>query len=378
MKKTNLIFLHKVLKAIADSIIKVFIPLFILKETGKLEYSLMYLAINGVVVILLNLLLKKFLQKYGVISIMLHFVPIIITEALLSLLPINLFVLISCSVLMGVSQTLYSVPLNLIFAFGDKETNVAKFQIATNVGKLGFILISGFMLGSTIQNSFLILSIVSTLFYITSVVPLMFAYNMLKQNYIDVSNAHLNTEKQPISNTDKLFVLFHIGFGSFQACLDNIIPLYLYVNNLSFTAVTIVIAIIEVLRIVSNYIAKWLVGKGKQRLSCIISCSIFTVCVACLVIFKNPVVLYVFSCLCSLCFPLTFVPMFKKFCNHLTTTNNVFDGLVYRDVYIFSFRPLLYGTYYLGLGLVPCFVTGLIAMGVMFYSEFKLTSKRGV
>ena len=91
---------------------------------------------------------------------MVHFIPIIVTMGLFSFLQIDITLVIIAAILMSFSQTLYSIPLNLIFTFGDKKTNVGKFQIASNLGKLTFTLISGYLLSSTIRNSFLILSIV--------------------------------------------------------------------------------------------------------------------------------------------------------------------------------------------------------------------------
>ena len=373
MKKNNLIFTHKVLKAIADSMIQIFIPLYILKQTGELWLALSYLAIYSTFVILGNLCFKKFIQKFGIVAIMLHFVPIIATEAILSFCKLNILTLLICALLMGIAQSLYSVPINLIFTFGDKDTNVAKFQIASNVGKLSFVLVSGFVLSSTITNSFLIMCIVSSVFYIACVIPILFAYNLLKQNH---ENMIQNATKVQPDKTYKKFVLFHVGFGTFQACLDNCLPLYLFINNLSFQSVTIIIAIIELCKILANYVAKLLVKHGKEKVSFIISCSVFLICIVCLLTFKIPVVLYVFSCLCSLSFPLTFVPMFKKYCTYLTDLSNVFDGMVYRDVYIFSCRPLLYCSYFCGLGLYACFGVGIISMIAMFVSELKLIDSK--
>lgn len=370
--KDNLIFLHKFLKAIADSIIQVFIPLFILKQTGELWLSITYLAVYSLFVFINISLLKKLIQSRTVLCIIFHFIPIIISQCLLSFLSINVFVVLGCALLMSVAQALYSVPINLVFAFSDSSTNVAKFQIGTNFAKLLFILISGFII-STSSSSVALLSIVSSVFYIACVVPILFAYNELKNNY----NAAIQKDKAADmkKKVDKKFVLFHIGFGCFQATIDYIIPLFLFINNLSFQAVTIIMALVELMRILSNYIAKYLVKINKQRLSCIISCSIFLVSLICLVTFKIPVLLYICTCLCSISFPLTFVPMFKKYCNYLIETDNIFDGMTERDLEIFSFRPLVYLAALTGLGMYPSFVLGLIAMIIMFTYQMKLTRK---
>lgn len=370
--KDNLIFLHKFLKAIADSIIQVFIPLFILKQTGELWLSITYLAVYSLFVFINISILKKLIQSRTVLCIIFHFIPIIASQCLLSFLSINIFVVLGCALLMSVAQALYSVPINLVFAFSDSSTNVAKFQIGTNFAKLLFILISGFII-STSSSSVALLSIISSLFYIACVVPILFAYNELKNNYnTTIQKDKVERVKKKI---DKRFVLFHIGFGCFQATIDYIIPLYLFINNLSFQAVTIIMALVELMRILSNYIAKYLVKINKQRLSCIISCSIFLVSLICLVTFKIPVLLYICTCLCSISFPLTFVPMFKKYCNYLTETDNIFAGMTERDLEIFSFRPVVYLAALAGLGMYPSFSLGLIAMIIMFTCQMKLTKQ---
>ena len=154
MKKDNLIFIHKLLKAIADSIIKLFLPLYILKQTNDINLAMLYLIIYSSCVMLTMFILKTIIQKFGVFAIMVHFIPIIVTMGLFSFLQIDITLVIIAAILMSFSQTLYSIPLNLIFTFGDKKTNVGKFQIASNIGKLTFTLISGYLLSSTIRNSF--------------------------------------------------------------------------------------------------------------------------------------------------------------------------------------------------------------------------------
>ena len=133
MKNQNNIFIHKLLKSIADSIIIVFIPLYVLKTTNDFRLSMAYLIIFSLFVLFFMFVLKKLIQKYGVLAMILHFIPIIITEYILSFATIDIWIIIICAGLMGLSQALYSIPLNLVFTFGDKKTNVGLFMIATNI-----------------------------------------------------------------------------------------------------------------------------------------------------------------------------------------------------------------------------------------------------
>lgn len=366
--KTNLIFIHKVLKAIADSLIQVFIPLYILKVSGDINLAFMYLAIHGSMVIIFNIALKKLLQKFGVICIILHFIPIIATEAILSFCQITPLTIIPCALCTSLTQTLYSVPLNLIFSFSDKKTNVAKFQIATNIGKLVFILVGGFFLSSSVENSFLILSVVSSFIYVLSVIPIFYAYDMLKTSY----NSH-PTSTVPRTSTDKWFAVFHMSFGTFQETIDKIVPLFLFINNLSFQAVTTLLAVNELIKVGTNYFAKYLVKSGKEKLSCLLSCVVLLCSVVGILFVKNSTILYILSCLCSFSFPLTFVPMFKKYCNHLTSTNRQFEGMTERDIEIFSCRPIMHSSCLIFSSFYGPFAIGMISIISLFIAEMKLT-----
>lgn len=378
--QTNLIFTHKLLKAIGDSIIKVFIPLYILKSTNDIKLAMLYLLVYSLSTIIYMVILKKFILKYGVLSIMLHAIPLIVNQMLLSFYTIDLTISIVCGLLIGLAQTLYSIPLNLMFSYIDKNTDVAKFEVSTNIGKLVFILISGYLLSSNLKNSFLFLSLTASVIYIASIIPIMFAYNLLKSNYDNFKNAKTikdqNNDAKIDNKTYIKYNIFHISFGLFQFVIDNIVPLYLYINNLSFESVTIVIALIELFKVLANYLAKFFVKHNKQLLCSCISTVLFLVSTILIMIFKTPIVLYILSCLISVTFPLVFVPMFHSFCTQINQDNNIIQGHFVRDCYIFSGRvpacTLLYffPNFYFGFGI------GIGAIIVMFVIEFSLLKSK--
>ena len=90
---------------------------------------------------------------------------------------------------------------------------------------------------------------------------------------------------------------------------------------------------------------------------------------------KVPVVLYIFSTICSLSFPLTFVPMFGLYCNYIKQNNIIFKGMTERDFELFSLRAPMYALSYIGFGLYPCLIVGVVAVPIMFISEIKLINK---
>ena len=367
MKNQNNIFIHKLLKSIADSIIIVFIPLYVLKTTNDFRLSMAYLIIFSLFVLFFMFVLKKLIQKYGVLAMILHFIPIIITEYILSFATINIWIIIICAGLMGLSQALYSIPLNLVFTFGDKKTNVGLFMIATNIGKIIFTLVSGFILSSEIKNSFLILSIASTSFYILSIFPILFAYKELKNNYDNTKNNNSETVK-----LNPWFIIFHISFGLFQPIMDNIVPLYLYMNDLSFQAVTIFIVVVEVLKVLANMISQIAVRHKKSIYLVSISFVLFFASIISIIFVKNNIALYILSTTASVSFPFTFVPMFGLYCNYLRKNNNVIQGITRRDFDIFSLRAPMYALSYIGFALLPCLILGVVTVPIMLLSEIKL------
>ena len=367
MKKGNQIFIHKLLKSIADSIIIVFIPLYILKVTNDFRLSMAYLIIFSLFVLFFMFILKKIIQKYGVLAMIIHFIPIIITEYVLSFATINIGVIILSAGLMGLSQALYSIPLNLVFTFGDKKNNVGLFMIATNIGKIVFTLVSGFLLSSEIKNSFLILSIASSIFYVVSIFPILFAYKELKDNY---DNTKSNNSEHVKLNP--WFIVFHIAFGLFQPIMDNIVPLYLYINDLSFQSVTIFIVLVEFLKVLANMISQIAVRHNKSIYLICISFVLFFFSIIAIIFVKNNIALYILSTTASVSFPFTFVPMFGLYCNYLRKNNNVIQGITRRDFDIFSLRAPMYALGYIGFGLLPCLILGVVIVPIMLLSEIKL------
>lgn len=370
MNKTNLIFLHKTIKAIADSIIKVFVPLLILKSSGSMALVILYLCLYNPLCVLLNLALKKFLQKYGVVAIILHFLPMIAVQFLLNA-KITWLICIVLVVLMAFAQVLYSVPINILFSLTDKSVNVAKFEIPTNIGKMVFLLVSGYMLSSSFKSSLLILSIVGTALYIVSVIPIFYGYNLLKTAFDDRISI-----QSTIPENYKYYNIFHAQFGLYQTIFDVALPLYLYLNNLTFQSITIILVLIEICKIASNILAKLLVDRGKSLLSALISISIMSASFILLLFIKNNIVLYVCSCTLGVSFPLVFVPMLSAYTKKISHEDNQFDGMTIRDVFIFIPRGPVYLPYLFFPNFILQFGIGIACAGSMIFTTTKVLKQK--
>ncbi|MBQ3493819.1 MAG: MFS transporter [Clostridia bacterium] len=364
--KTNLIFLHNIIKAFADSMVKAFVPLIILQNTGNMMLVMLYLCVFYVVATLLNYVLKKFLEKYGVIAIILHIFPIIAMQFLLTL-PTSWWLCIVLGLCAGLDQALYYVPLNILFSFTDKTANVAKFQIAICVGKLFFILLSGYVLGSGLQNSLLWLCVIATLLYIASVIPILYGFKLLKQQYCKAAE---NSQKTYDKKTYITFNLFHMFMSVFKTTLEVIVPLYLFVNNLSFSSIAIFLALIELCKIAVNVLSKFLLKKSRSWWGIVLACVLFVAGFVMILFVKNQIVLYVASCVISITYPLVHVPTLSVFLKKVEADGNQFDGLVMRDVYIQMAKPVLFVPYFVFPSLVGQFVVGIGAtIGMIFASK---------
>ena len=353
-------------KAVADSLIKVFVPLLILKSSRSMTLVVLYLALYNPLCVLLNLVLKKFLQKYGVVAIILHFVPMIAVQFLLNL-NITWLICVVLAVLMAFAQVLYSVPINILFSLTDKSVNVAKFEIPTNIGKMVFLLISGYMLSASFKNSLLILSIVGSVLYIISVIPIFYGYNLLKTAFVDRVSI-----QSKIPENYKFYNIFHAQFGLFQTIFDVALPLYLFLNNLTFQSITIVMVLIEVCKIGTNILAKFLVDKNLSMLSALTSIFVMIASFVILLFVKNSVVLYICSLALGASFPLIFVPLLTSYTKKICDDDNQFDGMSVRDVFIFAPRGFAYLPYLIYPSFMVQFGMGIVCAVSMIFTTTKI------
>ena len=368
LDKSTYVFMHKFFNAIADSIIKVFVPLIIFKLTGNIFFAFLYLGTKSLLSGLFNILFKKFIIKYGVIAIILHIFPAIATLFILTLCSLNFWLVLLLGFLQSLFQVLYSVPINIIFAMSDKKTNVAKLEIATNIGKFVFIILNGYILGSSLSSSLWIITSVGTLFYILSILPILYSFKMLKNSY-DIPTPKY---KNVYGKKYKYFNLFHICFGIFQYVLDHILPLYLYINDLSMESISLILALIEVAKLIANYTAKYLISRKKGFLGCCICVALFITSSVMIIFVKLPIVLYVLSCVLGISFPLIFVPMFSCFCKCLKLNNDMNSEMLKRDVCVLTPRSLFIGSYFLFNSFYGFFGIGIVVSLVMLISSAKI------
>lgn len=341
--------------------IKVFIPLLILQASQSMTLVLIYLCTYFPLCAILNLVLKRFLHKCWLLAIILHAIPIIIVQFLLNLTP-TWWLCVIFALLMSITQTFYYVPINILFSLADKKTNVAKFEVPSNIGKIIFTLFGGLLLGSGIANSTLAVAIICLALYVSSSLPLIINYKQLKTCYIETNETIMPVDKKSY----RTFNLFHILFGIYQSLLDVVLPIFLYTENLTFQSITIVIVLIEIFKIGATILANFLTRKNLALWS--VFTSLVAIFVSCTIIIfvRNALTLYICSCCLGVSFPLLFVPLFALFVKKTKQDNNVLNGMSCRDIYIFGFKNTLFLPYLIFPNFIVQFVLGIaisIALG---------------
>lgn len=366
----NSVFLHKTLNGLADSLIKIFVPVIILKETQNIYLALLFMIVRPLIFVLFNFLLKKFLTKYPTLSIIFHIIPVVILQTIIFFVPINIFVTIILGILSGLFTVFYTVPANLLFVFSDKKLNVSKMEIGTNLGKILFIIIGGFIINNGSVGFLITLTISASLIYVLSIIPFIFGSKLLNVYRIKVKrNLDIFDKKEKLT-----FNLFHIAFGSYQVFIDEILPVFLFYNGLNFTAIATLQAGVEVAKLLANILANYLYKKKLSMISIIIASGFYTISLILFLIIKNNIVIYVLSTIVGVSFPLVFIPNFKIFCERMVKKTYLIDEVSNRDFNIFVGRPFLMASYFIGFSFIAPFIFAIICSASLTVLSSKLFS----
>ena len=325
MKGSNSLFLHRIFKGIGDSCLKVFIPLLIYQHTANFNLCLLYLCISYFLTSVLFATMKNPIRKAPLLFIILHILPLMATSVLLTL-DMTILIVVALGVLDAVATTFYYAPLNLMFAFLDKNADTAKFEAGQNLGKIIFAFLGAFLLGD-VKNSLVFVIIFSCVIYLISVIPLCLNYRDLK----DIAKKEENqTFTSSVKNCGE-FNLFHIFTGVFSFVKETFLPLYLYISGLSFSTVGYMVAIQYVLNILAGYVAKFADKKGKTKLSTIINSIVLFAGMIVVCVVKNSAVIYAFSLVVGFSYSVLFTSYFTKFVFSQTKKNNRIGGTFARD-----------------------------------------------
>ena len=353
MKNSTALALNRTFKSIADSTIKVFVPILIYKNTGSLVYAFLFMALSSFVNSLTYTLLKRFLKKHSALAISIHPIFIIAIELLL-LTNMNISIVIVVGILEGV-QTAFYYSIKYLYGFMDKTNNVAKFEIGQYVGKIVFVILSALFLDN-IKESLIFIIAFSSLFYVLSSVVILIRIKDIKA--IQINN---NLSYKQIQKDNKYWNVFHIFNGIIHLFMNSVLPLYLYVYDLSFTKIGIVLVLQYLLNILANYLSMLFAKKGHGKINIFVGSILGFLSMIFIITIKNSLVIYIFSVVSSFAFTMLFSYMFSIYVNDQKQKNYFEDSIFYRDAWQTLSRSVFCSTYIFFPSFILIFVIGIVS-----------------
>ncbi len=307
MSNSTSLLIHRLIKGFADATIKVFIPLLIYKATGDLFLTFLFAFLTYAFESLSYLIFKKFIQKHGVLAIILHIVPLVVLEFMLSV-KVVLWVIVLMAILHGISSALYAGAINTMFASLDHNTNVAKFDSGEKLGKIIFTIVSAFILGM-IDQAQIFMVIFSFILYLVSIIPLCMKYQELKNCVVALQPIN----QKEVFKANKWFNVFFMMQGFFNFTVNVGFPVYLYVTGLNFTIVGVMTALKDVIVIVSNFVSKWLSEKNQNKLVIILTTIVQSIAMIAIILLRNSFAIYIVSLLIVCASQILFVAILKLY-----------------------------------------------------------------
>ncbi len=353
MENSTALALNRTFKSIADSAIKVFVPILIYKNTGSLVYAFLFMALSSFVNSLTYTMLKSFLKKHSALAVSIHSIFIIAIELLL-LTKMNVGIVIIVSILEGV-QTAFYYSIKYLYGFMDKTNNVAKFEIGQYIGKIVFVILSAVFLDN-IKDSLIFIIAFSSAFYILSSVVVLIKIKDIKAIQINKDLSYKQIQKD-----NKYWNAFHIFNGIIHLFLNSVLPLYLYVYDLSFTKIGIVLVIQYLLNILANYLSMLFAKKGYGKINIFVGSILGFISTILIISIKNSLVIYIMSVVASFAFTMLFTYMFSVYVNDQKQKNYFEDSIFYRDAWQTLSRSVFCSAFIFFPSFVLIFVIGIIS-----------------
>lgn len=332
LKISKYLSIHSLFKSISNNFISLFMPLIIFNQVGY-KMTMLYLIILSLSVVLGLLVFYKLIIRNPILSICFHIFFAIGSYLIISIFGVSLISIIFNAVCAGIGQSLYHSSIFSIISTNKSKSGFSYYQSFSFIGSLFMILFNGYILNINQSFSLLLTSLTSLGLYIISIIPFLLIKNKLKPK-----NLEIVTIKKIVKDI-KPFNVFHIAFGLQDLIVSSIIPLFLAINNLSMQVIVIVVAIINVVKIITTIFANFMYKKGKAFWSVLIGSLIFAIACILLPNITNKIFVYILSVLISISFPLFFI----SDCNIYAEKTKAFShkAMVLREFCVHAFRPLL-------------------------------------
>lgn len=324
--------IHSLFKSISNTFISLFMPLVILNEVGY-KMAITYVIILSVSIILGLTVFYKIITKNPVLAICIHIFFAIGSYLIIALFGVSVISVIFNAICTGLGQSLYHSSIFSIISANKSKSGFSYYHIFSFLGSIFMILFNGYILNTEESFSLLITCLISLGLYIISIIPFLLIKGSLKTKDSDT------TKLKDGVKLVKPFNIFHASFGLQDLIVSLIIPLFLAINNLSIQTIALVVAIVNVVKIIMTVFANYMYKKEKAFWSVVIGSLIFAVSCIILPNIKNQVFIYVLSVLISISFPLFFI----SDCNIYAEKTKEFShkAMILREMFVHGFRPLV-------------------------------------
>jgi MFS family permease len=329
-KKTSTIYFHAFFNAIADGVLNIFLPIIIYQQTGNLYFAVGFLAVQFAVTGLINIPIRRFLAKHGMMSLYLHVLFIIIAQALIVLADITILTVLLSGIFIGLSVAFYNATVFFHMAYTDKTFNVARQNSWAAVGRAVFIMLGAYLLGNFLQSSFPLALTVASFLYIISIVPLWKDFKRGGKNFSVGGTATSTVVNEALVRAH----FYHIFLGVCHAVIRFLIPLYLVVRGNDIITIGAVMAITELSAVAASYISKTLIFRRGFHVALFIIAILFTPCFIGLIFVSGAIPTFILASILSFALNMLYVAVFSIYSRRVAAAGCFYDGICQREFYI--------------------------------------------
>lgn len=363
--------IHSLLKSISSNFISLFVPLIILQQIGY-RFAMTYIVVLYFSLVISLMVLYRLIINKPMVAIGLHILFSITSYVLIAGFELNIFTIVLNAICSGISQALYTSPIFAIISSSDKKNDkmFSKYQIYSFVGTIVMILFNGLVLGANKEFSVWLTSLVSLIIYLLSLIPIL----KIRKN-IKIDNPLTISFKQLLHKT-KEFNLFHTMFGLQHLIVSVVVPLYLYINDLSLESIAYIVALVNVAKILVTLLANYLYKKDRAFISIFLGGVSFVIASLLLVQSTNNIFIYCLTIVLNLSFPLFFVPN----CNQYGKKTKEFSypAMVLRELLVHLFRPLLILPFVFVENLSILIYVSIVFTGILVVSGYSLFKRNSL
>ncbi len=357
-KITRNLGLHSLFKSISNAFISLFVPLIVYNQLGY-QMAILYLICASIFTTLVPLLFKIIIKKHPIFAVCVHVVCAISVYLIVALVQMSIPILLLVTIISGIGGGLYNSAITAIISSNKSKKGFSSFKVWQYIGACLIVLFNGYVLNFGGEFSVLITGCVSLLLYIISVIPF---FVVIKHINLE-TNQNLNW-REFLIKTHK-HNIFSALFGLQDLIFAYIIPLYLAINHLSIAKIAIIVAIINIIKILLTMLANQMHRKKQDMFAITIGVVFVIVASLVIAISTHNVLLYIMSVVGNLAFPFFYIPSLNEFQKDID--GNYAEGMIVREVSVHLFRPLVLFPFLfinnlawlIGLGVV-------IAVGIFF------------